>query len=576
MLKTRASLRTLLIAPYVVLVLGTAAIIGALSYRAGSLAVDDLSGQLLTETVNRIAQAVERHVAGSAAVLEAAFPRGVAAPTSLGSGPDGGLSELRTRFWLATSVHRDPNNYAYYGDRAGRFFGLWRHSDTEAELRLRPEGKGARSIYRFSGIQGALGTPVIEEKIFEPRERPWFLAARQNTAPTWTSIYIDFKTSELVATRARRVNGANGEFEGVVATDLSLQRVSAFLQRLQLSRNGLAMVVEKDGQLIGISRGPHLRTEAGKNVRLKAADSADPLAVATYAAVSRMTAGASTVEPRTAVFDGPDGGRVQVGFAQLRDEAGLEWLIMVAVPRQDFLQEVDTGFRQAGLLGLLAALGVVLIGLAVLANVTGELRTLSSAVKRVTDGDLSNPLDSKRQDELGALTRGFGEMQRRLLTDALTGLSNREALVRRIEDRILQQRRRGDPRPFAVAFVDLNAFKRINDSFGHDVGDEVLREMAARLRGAVRSQDMVARFAGDEFVVLLDTVEGRTQAEAVRSHIEEVLQQPVQALAPLKLAEGQTYSGGACGLAVFPDDGRDVQTLLRKADEDMYRRKPAA
>jgi len=130
----------MLTVPYVVLVLFLAAAIGGLSYSAGRVAVDTLSNQLLSEMVYRIAQAAERHVFGASAVLETAFPSGVAAPEHIGAD----LDNLRTRFWLATSVHRDPNHYAYYGDRNGEFFGLWRHSETEAELRLRTSGKGPR------------------------------------------------------------------------------------------------------------------------------------------------------------------------------------------------------------------------------------------------------------------------------------------------------------------------------------------------------------------------------------------------------------------------------------------------
>lgn len=162
-------------------------------------------------------------------------------------------------------------------------------------------------------------------------------------------------------------------------------------------------------------------------------------------------------------------------------------------------------------------------------------------------------------------------MQRRLLTDTLTGLSNREAVVRRIEERVVQHRRRGDSRPFAVVFVDLNAFKQVNDRFGHDVGDEVLREMARRLRSTVRADDVVARFAGDEFVVLLESVRNRQDAESARAHIDTALREPLTTLAQL---DPTASGGGACGLAVFPDDGLDVQALLKAADDDMYKRKP--
>jgi diguanylate cyclase (GGDEF)-like protein len=568
----RLSLRTLLTLPYVALVLTAAGIIGVLSYGAGRDAVDNLSGQLLVETVNRIAQTVDRHVAGSAAVLEAAFPKGVGAPASI----EAELPALRTRFWLATSVHLDPNNYAYYGDREGRFFGLWRHSESEAELRLRLQGQGARQIHRFTGIAGELQPASIETRVFEPRERPWFKAAMASPAPTWTSIYIDFKTAELVATRARRVQDDAGQFAGVVATDLSLQRVNNFLRQLAISKNGLAMVTETDGQLIGVSRGPHLRQMAGGgNARLNAAESTDAMVVATNRAVRELMGTADTSAPRTGTFTGHDGQRVQVGYARLHDDAGLDWLIMVAVPRQDFLHQVEQNFVRTGVLAALAALAVVAIGLVVLSTVTLQLRLLAEAARQVGQGRLGTPLTSTRKDELGELTRSFGEMQRRLFTDLLTGLSNRDAVLRDMNERVLQHRRRGETqvqvRPFAVLFCDLNDFKQINDQYGHDVGDDVLRELAQRLRDGVRAGDRVARWAGDEFVILLDSAPVRQDAEVVRDHLEAALQQPMKALAAL--APHARPSGAAFGLAVYPDDGQDVETLLKRADEDMYRRK---
>ncbi len=558
----------MLTAPYVLLVLLAVGVIGTLSYRAARHAVDSLSGQLLGETVSRIAQAVQGHVAGSEAVLEAAFPTGMAAPASV----DQDLHELRTRFWLATSVHRDPNNYAYYGDLQGNFFGLWRHSESEAELRLRLDAQGPRQIRRFTGIAGALEPATRESRVYDPRERPWFKAAQNSSRAAWTSVYIDFKTAELVSTRARRVNNAAGQLQGVVATDLSLHKVNAFLKRLPVSRNGLAMVVEADGQLIGVSRGPHLKAGSNGNERLNAADSTDPLVPAAYKAALRLAGQQRLDEPRTGVFQDAQGHAVQVGYAHVRDDAGLEWLMLVAVPRSDFLGDIESSFRNAGLLAVAAAVAVVSVGLWVLAAVTRELRKLTTAATRMAEGDFAQPMTSERKDDLGLLTRSFGHMQRRLLTDHLTGLANREAVMRRMEERLAQHRRRGDGRPFAVLFADLNNFKRINDQFGHERGDEVLRELALRLRANVRTSDLVARFAGDEFVVLLDDVDNRQAALAVRAHIEAALAEPLQALA--QVDPHAANAGGACGVAVFPDDGQDVESLVRHADADMYARKP--
>ncbi len=567
-LLSRLPLRALLTLPYVALVLGTAIVIGILSYSAGRDAVDNLSGQLLTETVHRIEQAVEGHVAGSEAVLEVAFPKGIAAPESISDE----LPALRTRFWLATSVHRDPNNYAYYGDRQGRFIGLWRSSESEAELRLRPGGDGPRSLYHYSGIAGELGSPDVEQRIFEPRDRPWYKAGAAKALQTWTSIYVDFKLQELVATRARRVNDRNGAFKGVVATDLSLRQVTSFLQRLALSSNGVAMVLEKDGNLIGVSRGiPMQQKPDGSTVRLNAAQSADPLVTATYAAVRGLADAAADARPHTTVFNAADGSPVQVGYARLTDDAGLDWLIMVAVPRQDFLHGIIDNFRRTVLLAAVAAVVVMLTGTLVLSTVTRELRQLAAAARRVGQGSTAALPESRRKDELGDLARSFSEMQRRLLTDPLTGLANREALIRRVEDRIVQQRRRGDPRPFGVLFIDINNFKTINDEFGHDIGDAVLQELGRRLSAAVRADDLVARFAGDEFLVMLDSIDRREDAERVCADLGELLCRPLEILTGSKTLAPAL--GAAIGVAVYPEDGQDVDTLVRHADQQMYQRK---
>ena len=562
------SLRTLLVVPYVVLVAALALIGGTLSYHSSRDAIDTWSSQLLIETVERIKQAVDRHVSGSAAVLEVAFPKGVTAPDSLKRN----FEALRTRFWLATSVHRDPNNYAYYGDREGRFFGLLRHSESEAELRVRWTGEGPRTIYQFTGIHGQLEDPVQEKRIFDPRERPWFKAARAARRQTWTAIYIDFKTRELVATRARRVNDDAGDFAGVVATDLSLEQVNRFLGQLALSRNGVALVMEKDGKLIGASRGPHLKEVGGERRRLNAAESPAPLVAATYRAVRDLIGPSEDGQARTAVFEGPDGDLVQVGYSRLRDDAGLDWLVAVAVPRSDFQQEVEDNLRKDIGLGVLSAVAVVLLGLFVLSVITRELGRLAEAARRIGEGDYDAELDTKRDDEIGQLNRSFVDMRRRLLTDPLTGVANREAILRRIEERILRHRRRNDRHPFALLFIDLDDFKAINDRFGHDVGDLVLQEIATRIRANVREQDSVARYAGDEFLVLVDSVAFREDGEAIRRHLEQVLTRPLRALGD---QAGEVNGGASVGLAIFPDDGLDVETLVKKADEEMYRHKQA-
>jgi diguanylate cyclase (GGDEF)-like protein/PAS domain S-box-containing protein len=151
--------------------------------------------------------------------------------------------------------------------------------------------------------------------------------------------------------------------------------------------------------------------------------------------------------------------------------------------------------------------------------------------------------------------------------DSLTGLPNRALLSDRLDRALLAAQRTG--RSLAVIFLDLDRFKTINDTLGHVAGDELLKEVAARLCGAVRASDTVARLGGDEFVVLLPGLRARDEAAQVADKIIDALARPF----PL---EGHVlHVTPSIGICVFPDDGTDVETLMRHADAAMYHAKAA-
>jgi diguanylate cyclase (GGDEF)-like protein len=127
----------------------------------------------------------------------------------------------------------------------------------------------------------------------------------------------------------------------------------------------------------------------------------------------------------------------------------------------------------------------------------------------------------------------------------------------------ISQTRRSDKQA-AILFIDLDRFKTINDTLGHLGGDELLRQVAQRLKDNVRDADTVARQGGDEFVVVLNTIEHGAHAATVAAKIVAALSHPFQVF-------GQSlYTGASVGIAMFPDDGQDVATLLKHADMAMY------
>lgn len=563
---SRLSLAWLLTIPYVALVVGLALTIAALSYQVASHAIDTVSDRLLGETVQRIGQAVERHVVGSSAVLEAAFPRGMAAPADIRTE----LGPLRTRLWIATTLHRDPNNYAYYGNRQGQFAGLWRFSDSEAEWRVKVDANEPRTFYRFPDIDGQLREPRPERTPYDPRQRPWYQVGVRTALQAWTSVYVDFTSHELVATRARRVNGGDGQIEGVVATDLSLRALEDFVRALHVSTHGFAFIVEPDGNLVAASNAPNVvRRGNGKYDRLNADKVDNALLQATYRELRGALATGGPTGPAVRRFRAPDGSQVEVGFVRVTDSVGLDWTIVAAVPRADFMAGVNDNLVRTILAGLLAALIAVVLGLVIVRSVTRDLRRLSQAAARIGDGDLESPIDIQRRDDLGALANNFRLMQAKLRTDKLTGLANREAVLQRLEARIRYRRRYAESPAMAVLFVDIDKFKSVNDRFGHETGDRVLAELGARLVKGVRDTDLVARYAGDEFIVLLDGVTSQEAAEDIRQHLEHALREPVEGLP----GGANASVGGSIGLALYPRDGQEAHSIIAAADQDMYKRK---
>ncbi|MDX1584251.1 MAG: EAL domain-containing protein, partial [Thermoanaerobaculia bacterium] len=149
--------------------------------------------------------------------------------------------------------------------------------------------------------------------------------------------------------------------------------------------------------------------------------------------------------------------------------------------------------------------------------------------------------------------------------DELTGLANRSMIVDRLMMALNQaERRKG---LLAVVFMDIDGFKPVNDTLGHDVGDELLKGVAERLRSVVRSEDTIARFGGDEFVVLISELRAPEDTGRIGTKLTDAIRQPFE-------AGGHEVSvTTSVGIAVYPDDGRDADTLMRHADQAMYKSK---
>jgi diguanylate cyclase (GGDEF)-like protein len=154
------------------------------------------------------------------------------------------------------------------------------------------------------------------------------------------------------------------------------------------------------------------------------------------------------------------------------------------------------------------------------------------------------------------------KIEYRATHDSLTGLPNR-AMFSALLEQALRSAKRYE-RKLAILFIDLDGFKLVNDLLGHEAGDSLLKQMAARFRDAVRASDVVVRLGGDEFMVLVQELLDRDGVSAVAQKVLGAAALPVQ------VAEKECQISASIGIAVFPDDGDSGQLLMMNADKAMY------
>lgn len=205
--------------------------------------------------------------------------------------------------------------------------------------------------------------------------------------------------------------------------------------------------------------------------------------------------------------------------------------------------------------------------------ILAPLRALEEGANRLGAGDLSHRVTVDGQDELRQLAGTFNAMAERLeksqsaleelsMHDGLTGLYNHREFQRQMDGAIERYRRYG--RPFSFLMLDLDRFKVVNDTHGHQAGDEVLRAVAARIRAEVRPTDQVARYGGEEFAVILSETLGPGTlaiAERIRAAI---------AAQPIALAEGVVPITVSIGVATFPEDAESGAQIITAADQALY------
>ncbi len=556
------SLRYKLVLPFVLIMLLVPAGIGWMLYDSGTTAVNTLARRVLLDVVQQANASTEQHLTAALNALHSFVPESSDTPPASSFSTD--MVALEQRAWSITKSIPNPGNYVYFGGTDGRFVGLYRINDYLLELYLRHPDSPKRHIYAIK--QQGDRPALLRADHYDPRNRPWYATAVQQTQPVWSPVYNDFTSGRLTITVAKSIRSKDNEILGVAAADVELWSLTEKLMSLAISRNGIAFVVDQKGRILASSDQTQQATEhALKTALLHAPEIDNPLIRAAYQAILERRNSANPADEPLSIELASKNGILNIAAAPAGEKLGVNWMTVVVAPRSDFTGDITSSFNRSLLIAGLCVLGVLLFGLLILDRVLRDIYTLNNAARKIGLGESFPPLHIDRKDELGQLAQTFREMEHNLRTDRLTGAFNREYLSTQIRHlRELSQAPHSTQPHFALFFIDLDNFKNINDIHGHDVGDIVLIEIAARLKAATRTSDIVARYGGDEFVVLLNDMKNLDTIKLTENKIRGIVE------AAIPVDGHDIHIGISIGWAIFPEDGKNMETLLKIADVRMF------
>ena len=431
-IKFNLGIRTTIVIAIVVPIATSIGVTGWLSMRNGRLAVEDLANQLIDEVSDRVEQKLENH-------LE--IPHLVNQLTA--NAFENGLLRIEDpsaiEHYLLKQVQTfDQVSYAYIGSAGGGLISPGRQLDGTyvIEVTSEFESPGTYSIYAADS-QGNRAEHLQSFPDYDARVRPWYKVALERQEVTWGEPYTYFGQGGIALPAVQPLYGNDGEFLGVLATDLLLDALSNFLETFDIGKNGQVFVIERSGLLMATSTGETIAvtTEDGDEERVSALDSNNSLTQGVAQRLRELTNSMSEIES-------PESFRVMVGnqhqFVRVtpwQDDYGLDWLIVIAVPENDFMAQVNANLRNTFTVTGVALVAATLVGMAISRWITVPIIQLSRSAEAISRGDLSQKVKVTGVGEVDVLADAFNKMIQKLHKSFADLAKANKELEQRVEKR---------------------------------------------------------------------------------------------------------------------------------------------
>ena len=308
--------------------------------------------------------------------------------------------------------------YLYYGTEQGYFLGIDKSFKDEPAFKiLNEETAPNRVTYSMT----ADGEPLSEEASseYDPRIRPWYIAAKNADGPTWSEIYVSSAFPVLVISPVTPVKNPSGKVIGVLGIDLTLTEISDFLRSLDVSPNGEAFIIQRDGILVATSTDEEPFTVVnGEEQLLNVVDSkTELLQITAEEILKKYNNNFANIKVDESIEFYKDGATYYAQIDIISDGRGLDWVSVVVVPSNDFLGAVYANLRNTALFGAIVLVLSTILGFLLASWIIRPIFTVTDVAANIEDSvwDLE-PLHVvvERTDELGQLARVFEKMAKEI------------------------------------------------------------------------------------------------------------------------------------------------------------------
>ena len=488
-------LRWVLVVPFVIQISLAVGITGWLSFRNSRQAVNDLASQLLSETSGRIQQHLASELAMSHLVNRINLDLMQSDRIS-----DDDLAQLHQHFWQQLQQF-DDLNVIYYGNEQGRFIAAQQLEDGSFITVKRERPPGPAEVFAVTE-QGEIDGKLSNiEGFIDIRRRPWYVAAKGAGTSTWGEIFALQVTPSIDIPASTPVYRSNGELQGVLGNNLSLNALSDFLASLKIGDRGQTFIVERSGALVASSNLPQAFSinNAGETQRIQTSDVANPHLAATTQAITKELDHLEAIRTPQQLNVQLHGDRHFIEVVPYTDAFGLDWLIVVVVPESDFLSAIRSNTRSTLLLCSAALVLATYSSVLTARWLSRPLLQLNQAAKKVADGDFKQPIGTNRIREMAELADSFTAMTAQLQTS----FNTLQTLNQALKDSETRLAKFLDTLPIAVVVYDLSGNAVYVNSAGRSLlhpTNRTTEESGSSLRSIfnseIKSQDQSESMSG--------------------------------------------------------------------------------